>query len=172
MFGENVVGSQIFAPKRHYVDAGLFRAGLPAWQDLEFFIRLLRTAGPARLEDAVTYHWDNSPRTDRVSLQGEERLRTACGTVVQLHAGRNPRRTQQLYLQLFGRLYGVRPTLRDWGNFLELGVWPLGIFRLARIGFRRFVRVRMGWAIPTQARAWRARRTAAAIHQRVRLIKE
>ena len=77
MFGENVVGNQIFAPKRHYLDAGLFRDGLPGWQDLEFFMRMLKIAGPARLDDAVTYHWDNSPRADRVSLKSEEQMRVA-----------------------------------------------------------------------------------------------
>ena len=68
MFRENAVGNQIFAPRQHYIEAGLFRAGLPAWQDLEFFMRMLKTFGPARLVDAATYNWDDSPRNDRVSL--------------------------------------------------------------------------------------------------------
>ena len=172
MFDENVVGSQIFAPKRNFLDAGLFRVGLPAWQDLEFFMRVLKTAGPARLDDAVTYHWDNSVRADRVSLQGEEKLRVACDTVIRLHAGDDRRRIQQLYLQLFGRLYGLSATPRDWWRFLALGVWPRGILRLASIGVRRFVRVRMGWAIPRHVRRWRARRAAVALEQRVGLQKE
>lgn len=132
MFRENVVGNQLFAPRQHYIDAGLFRAGLPAWQDLEFFMRVLKAFGPARLVDAPTYNWDNSPRTDRVSLKSEEKMRLAFDTVCQLHEEAVPRRTQMLYLQLFGRFYGVKPTLDDWRRFLQLGFWPRGCLRLLR----------------------------------------
>lgn len=132
MFRENVVGNQIFAPRRHYLEAGLFRVGLPAWQDLELFMRMLKVYGPARLDAAVTYQWDDTPRDDRVSLGSKERLRMAFDTVVALHAAGNPRRIQQLYLQLLGGYYGVRPTLQDWNRFLALGLWPRGILRLMR----------------------------------------
>ena len=140
MFRENVVGNQIFAPRRHYLDAGLFNAGLPAWQDLEFFMRMLRLAGPARLDDAVTYHWDDSPRGDRISLKNEERMRATFDTVAGLHASGDPRRTQQLYLQLLSGYYGVYPTLLDWRRFAALGPWPAGMLRLLRAIARRTVR--------------------------------
>lgn len=132
MFRENVVGNQIFAPRQHYIDAGLFRSGLPAWQDLEFFMRVLKMFGPARLVDAATYNWDDSPRSDRVSLKSEEKMRLAFDTVRQLHEDAVPRRTQMLYLQLFGRYYGVKPTLGDWLEFLRLGFWPRGCLWLLR----------------------------------------
>lgn len=132
MFRENVVGNQIFAPRRNYVDAGLFRATLPAWQDLEFFMRVLKKFGPAKLVDAPTYNWDNSPRGDRISLKSEEKLRLAFNMVASLHGGSVPRRTQLLYLQLLGRFYGVRPTLKDLSHFLRLGFWPYGWLRLLR----------------------------------------
>lgn len=130
MFRENVIGNQIFAPRPHYIDAGLFRVGLPAWQDLEFFMRVLKTFGRAKLVDAATYNWDDSPRIDRISRQSEEKLRLACQTVSELHQGLVPRRTQLLYLQLFGRYYGVKPTINDWRNFLSHGLWPTGCVRL------------------------------------------
>lgn len=132
MFRANVIGNQIFAPRQHYIDAGLFRVGLPAWQDLEFFMRVLKMFGPARLVAAVTYNWDDSPRTDRISRQSEEKLRLACKTVSELHQGDVPRRGQMLYLQLFGRFYGVRPTFKDLSHFLRLGFWPYGWLRLLR----------------------------------------
>ena len=95
-------------------------------------MRVLKTFGPARLVDAATYNWDDSPRSDRVSLKSEEKMRVAFDTVRQLHEGTVPRRTQMLYLQLFGRFYGVRPTLHDWQRFLQLGFWPRGCLRLLR----------------------------------------
>lgn len=132
MFRENVVGNQIFAPRQHYIEAGLFRAGLPAWQDLEFFMRILKRFGPARLVDVATYNWDNSPRTDRVSLKSEEKMRAAFEAVCQAHVGTVQRREQMLYLQLFGRFYGVKPTLEDWRRFVRLGFWPRGCARMLR----------------------------------------
>ena len=162
MFRENVVGNQMFAPKQHYVEAGLFRAGLPAWQDLEFFMRMLKFHGPARLDDAATYRWDDSPRTDRVSLKNEEKMRTAFDTVVGLHAAGEPRRIQQLYLQLLGGYYGLRPTPRDWQRFLALGPWPRGVLRLLRASMDR--------GAPPVAWARRALRAGAAVQQRLRLL--
>ena len=132
MFRENAVGNQIFAPRQHYIDAGLFRPGLPAWQDLEFFMRVLRTFGPGRLVDAATYNWDDSPRADRVSLKSEEKMRVAFETVNLLHADGNKRRTRLLYLQLFSRFYGIRPQLKDYRNFISAGMSPLGIIRILR----------------------------------------
>lgn len=132
LFRQNFIGNQIFAPRKNCLEAGLFRVGLPAWQDLEFFMRILKRFGSARLVDAATYNWDDSPRTDRISRQSEEKLRLACQTVSELHQGSSPRRAQMLYLQLFGRYYGVKPTLSDWRTFLAHGIWPAGCLRLLR----------------------------------------
>lgn len=129
MFRENVVGNQIFAPKQHYLDAGLFLEGLPAWQDLEFFMRVLKRFGPARLVPQATYHWDNSPRQDRVSRESEHKMRHACETVCRLHCPQSPRRQQQLYLQLFGRFYGIKPKASDYQHFLSN---PKGLLKLLR----------------------------------------
>ncbi len=132
MFRENVIGNQIFAPRRHYLEAGLFRPELPAWQDLEFFMRMLRHRSPARLDDAVTYYWDDSHRPDRISQNGQEKLRLAFDIVREQHAGSDRHRTRQLYLQLFSHYYGVRPTLQDWCQFLAIGLRPPALLRLAR----------------------------------------
>lgn len=137
MFRENVVGNQIFAPRQHYIDAGLFRPDLPAWQDIEFFMRMLKQHGVAYLVDAATYNWDNSPRSDRVSLKAERNLRYAFDAVKASHGGRHARHQQQLYLQLFGKFYGIRPTWDDWRSFIGLGIWPRGIVKLLRTQFAR-----------------------------------
>lgn len=132
MFAGNVVGNQIFAPKSHFIEAGLFNPALPAWQDLEFFMRVLKAFGPGRLVDRATYNFENSPRQDRISQKGEDKMRTAFEIVRDAHAMGDPRLTQQLYLQLFARLYGIRPTARDYLDFVRLGVWLPGLLRMTR----------------------------------------
>lgn len=130
MFKENLVGNQIYAPRRNYLDAGLFNVGLPAWQDLEFFMRMLKVCGPARLDDAATYHWDDSVRPDRISLKGEAKIRMAFNAVRDLHAEGCRRRTRHLYSQLFR--YGVRPTREDLERFATLGMSLQGLVRMLR----------------------------------------
>lgn len=132
MFAANVVGNQIFAPRRHFIEAGLFNPALPAWQDLEFFMRVLKTFGPGRLVDRATYNFENSPRQDRISQKSEEKMRLAFEIVRDAHAMGDRRLTQQLYLQLFARLYGIRPTARDYLDFVRLGVWLPGLLRMTR----------------------------------------
>jgi glycosyltransferase involved in cell wall biosynthesis len=130
MFRENLVGNQIYAPKRNFLDAGLFNIGLPAWQDLEFFMRMLKVCGPAHLVDAATYVWDDSVRADRISLKGEEKIRLAFNAVLALHAEGDRRRMRHLYSQLFR--YGVRPTRQDIEKFTTLGMSAQGLFRMIR----------------------------------------
>ncbi len=132
MFRQNVVGNQVFAPKSHLVDAGLFRVDMPAWQDLEFFMRVLRTFGPARLVDRPSYNFENSPRADRISATGESKLRTAYAMVDAAHSEGIARRSQALYLQLFAQVYGIRPRVGDYRRFASLGFWPRGLARLLR----------------------------------------
>lgn len=132
MFAGNAVGNQIFAPRSHFIEAGLFNPELPAWQDLEFFMRVLKTFGPGRLVDKATYNFENSPRKDRISQKSEARMRKAFEIVRDTHAQGDCRLTQQLYLQLFARLYGIRPTVKDYLEFVRLGVWLPGLLRLTR----------------------------------------
>jgi glycosyltransferase involved in cell wall biosynthesis len=135
LFTHNCVGNQIFAPKSHFIDAGLFDEGLPAWQDLEFFMRILGRFGSAKLLDEPTYMFDDSPRPDRISAASRGRIERACTLVAQRHASGSRRRRQRLLLQMFSRYYGFRPTMSDWSSFLSDGVWPGGIARLLRATF-------------------------------------
>lgn len=133
MFSENVVGNQIFAPTAHFHAAGLFNPAMPAWQDLEFFMRVLKTHGPAKLVDGATYNFENSPREDRISQKSESQLRAAFEIVRDEHACGDRRKTQQLYLQLFARLYGIRPSIKDYLDFVKLGVWLPGLIRMTKV---------------------------------------
>lgn len=136
MFVENVVGNQIFAPRSHFLDAGLFNPELPAWQDLEFFMRVLKLFGPGRLVNKATYNFENSPRKDRISQRSEDKLRRALGILVDSHTHGNGRRVQMLYLQLFARLYGVKPSIKDYTKFASLGLWFPGFVGLIKATLR------------------------------------
>ena len=130
MFRENLVGNQIFAPKGHYLEAGLFNVALPAWQDLEFFMRVLKVGGAARLDDAPTYFWDDSSRADRISKKSAEKIRLAFNAVADIHAEGNRQRLRHLYSQLYR--YGVRPTRADLERIATLGMSPHGLLRMLR----------------------------------------
>lgn len=130
LFEFNAIGNQIFAPKAHFLEAGLFDPSLPAWQDLELFIRMLRRFGTAHLLDCATQVYDDTPKPDRISVKAEGRIREAYRQVVARHATASPRNAQKLYFHLFSRYYGVRPTVRDWVDFMRLGLWPRGLLKL------------------------------------------
>lgn len=41
----NYIGNQIFAPKHHFLDAGLFDPEMPAWQDWDLWLRMSKLYG-------------------------------------------------------------------------------------------------------------------------------
>jgi glycosyltransferase involved in cell wall biosynthesis len=132
MFESNLLGNQIFAPRAHFLEAGLFDTELPLWQDLEFFMRVLQRFGPGRLLDMPTYVFDIAPRDDRVSTPSRERLQRAFQRVAARHAADSGRKRQQLFLQMFSWYYGTRPELRDFAYFMGQGVWVGGFARLVK----------------------------------------
>lgn len=136
LFEFNHVGNQIFAPKQTFVEAGLFDVNMPAWQDMEFFFRVLKKFGCASLLDIPTQIMDDTPRTDRISIKSRARLHHAYSLFVAKHCQESQRNAQKLFLQMFSRFYSNRPTLSDWLIFLKLGFWPKGILRLLVATFR------------------------------------
>jgi len=135
LFESNLVGNHIFAPKSHYVDVGMFDELLPAWQDMDLFIRILSRFGRAHLLDMPTYLYDHSPRTDRISTRAIS-VRNAADILITKHAANFPRKSQQLFLQAFGDHYKIRPNIVDWVRFCRWGFWPKGMFRLLRATIR------------------------------------
>jgi glycosyltransferase involved in cell wall biosynthesis len=122
----NYIGNQIFAPKRVFVGAGLFDERLPAWQDLELFMRVVRKFGTARLLDMPLYRFDVTPSRDRISSK-QDKVRAAYKMVSDLHFSEDPRGRQQLMLQIFSPYYRIRPTWKDTADFVGLGFWPRGL---------------------------------------------
>lgn len=141
MFVENVVGNQIFAPREHYIRAGLFDTSLQVWQDLEFFIRVLKTFGTGYLVDSYSYIYDNSPRPDRISSKKLSAIRAAYKTIIDKHCPPDsPRLAQYLYTQAFTPFYGAAAEYQDYKEIVRLGFWPYGIYKLARSNIRKYVR--------------------------------
>lgn len=136
LFEFNHIGNQVFAPKSHYIEAGLFNETLPAWQDMEMFFRIVNMFGTAHLLDCGTQLYDDSPKQDRISIKAEGKIREAFRQFSALHTVNSPRNAQALMLQMFSTHYGVRPGVADFINFIKLGIWPKGLLRMIRALFR------------------------------------
>lgn len=126
----NYIGNQVFAPREHFLEAGLFDTNMPAWQDLDFLIRLLQRFGTAHLLDMPTYLFDTTMRPDRISLQ-EKKIRNAFERIARKHADR-PGSQRSFFLQMFQEGYGLSPSLRDWLRFLSWKGFPKGMVRMLR----------------------------------------
>jgi|SRR5215469_11434755 len=131
LFDYNYIGNQIFAPRTHFIEAGLFDEQLPAWQDLEFFIRVLQKFGTAHLLDMPTYLFDVTEKPDRISQQ-ERKIRHAFALVAEKHANRDTARKKTLFLQMFQEGYTIAPSGADWIWFLRSGQFPKGLLRMFR----------------------------------------
>jgi glycosyltransferase involved in cell wall biosynthesis len=131
IFEYNYIGNQVFAPRSHFVEAGLFDERMPAWQDLEFFIRLLQKFGKAHLLDMPTYLFDVTKRPDRISLQ-EKKIRKAFALAAAKHAQGDVVREKSLFLQMFQDGYSIAPNALDWVWFLRSGHLPKGLLRMVR----------------------------------------
>lgn len=122
MFRYNQIGNQLFTRRDWLLEIGGYDVGMPAWQDLDVFIRLLRRHGPARLVDHGTYEIDLEERPDRISRLPRERIESACRRLQSKHPDVPASLRQALFLQLFGDHYDFRPGARDVLTFLRLGL--------------------------------------------------
>lgn len=127
----NSIGNQIFAPKSHYTEVGMFDETMPAWQDLELFMRITKKFGDARLLDAKLYNFDVTPSDNRISSK-EPRIREAYQKVVKAHFPDDKRAQQLLTLQVFSHYYGFKPKRGDLVKFMQLGLWPRGYVKMLR----------------------------------------
>lgn len=112
LFQQNVIGNQVFAPREHFFGAGLFDEQLPAWQDLDLFIRILLKYGAAYLVPVATYFFDDGDRNDRISSKGE-RVRAAKARIAAKHQNLDPRLLLSLHMQMFNGFYDIPPTFED-----------------------------------------------------------
>ncbi|SEK52395.1 Glycosyltransferase involved in cell wall bisynthesis [Roseateles sp. YR242] len=141
MLDANHVGNQLFGPRERFISAGLFDEEMPAWQDLEFFYRILKLHGPARLLDLPTYVFDVSPRPDRISSKSKQKVLRACQLMFAKHGQNNGRVMQLMLLQVFSEYYGFRPDATDMRQFMKLGWWAEGWYQMVRRWLREPAKV-------------------------------
>lgn len=141
-FDSNYVGNQVFAPKVHYLGAGLFDESMPAWQDLEFFYRMTKLYGRAHLLDVPSYVFDDAPRLDRISSKRKETMLKACFLMHEKHGDNSNRKLQRLLLQVYSDCYAFNISVAEIYRFARLGFWPLGYMKL----IKRFARRKAGLA--------------------------
>jgi glycosyltransferase involved in cell wall biosynthesis len=111
----NAVGNQVFTTPQRMKDAGRFDPAMPAWQDWDMWVRLIKTGGPAYSIQANTYIMDISHEFERITKKSSEKIIRAAHLFYQKHCQRG---------DLAGMLYSlagydqIRLTLRDLGVML------------------------------------------------------
>jgi glycosyltransferase involved in cell wall biosynthesis len=112
----NAVGNQVFTTPQRMKDAGCFDPEMPAWQDWEMWVRLIKTGGPALSIRANTYIMDISHEFERITQKSSDKIIRAARMFYQKHCERD---------DLAGLLYSlggyeqVRLTLGDIGVMLR-----------------------------------------------------
>jgi glycosyltransferase involved in cell wall biosynthesis len=137
MFSHNFIGNQIFCPKKHLVDVGLFDEEMPAWQDMDLFMRVLKAFGDARLLDEPTYICDVAMDRQRIS-RNHRRVRMACDRLIAKYHDQPSCRHRRLFLQMFSPFYGIGPSPSDWLRLWRWGLRRDDVISLARASLRSF----------------------------------
>lgn len=112
----NDVGNQVFTTPQRMKEAGCFDPEMPAWQDWEMWVRLIKTGGPARSIKANTYIMDISHEFERITQKSSEKMLRAARIFYKKHCKR---------ADLAGVLYSlggydqIRLTLGDMGVILR-----------------------------------------------------
>lgn len=117
----NVVGNQIFTLTERVKACGMFDINMPAWQDFDLFMRVLKEFGPAKLLDSALYRLSIDDRPDRISRSKKDRIISAFERLAAKHPEIDNRLKQLLFLQVFGSLYSHRPNPADIAKFLTYG---------------------------------------------------
>lgn len=71
----NIVGNQIFAPREHFIGAGLFDSSLPCWQDWDMWLRMAALYGEFVNCQNSSYVMDLSSTSERISTRPEFSIR-------------------------------------------------------------------------------------------------
>ncbi len=138
LFFYNLIGNQVFTRRDYAIEAGLFDEHMPAWQDLDLFMRLVKLHGVALLVDEPLYVLELAPRADRISLSGAK-VQAAYERLAAKVANHRPVMRQGLFLQRFGKLYGYGMSAKDVREFFQFGIHARTLRRLAGILSRQVV---------------------------------
>jgi glycosyltransferase involved in cell wall biosynthesis len=106
----NAVGNQVFTTPQLMKDAGCFDPEMPAWQDWEMWVRLIKTSGPALSIKTNTYIMDISHEFERITQKSAEKMLRAARMFYQKHCQNgNPAGV----LSSLGGYDQIKLTLRD-----------------------------------------------------------
>lgn len=84
----NAVGNQVFTTPQRMKDAGCFDADMPAWQDWDMWVRLIKTGGPAHNIGANSYLMDISHEFERITGKSSEKILRAARIFYKKHCQR------------------------------------------------------------------------------------
>lgn len=112
----NMVGNQVFTTPQRMMDAGGFDKDMPAWQDWDMWVRLIKTAGPAHNIKANTYIMDISHEFERITQKSSEKILRAARMFYEKHC--QPGDLAGLLYSL-GGYDQIRLTLGDIGVMLR-----------------------------------------------------
>jgi glycosyltransferase involved in cell wall biosynthesis len=135
MFLHNFIGNQVFCPRRYLLEIGGFDEQMPAWQDMELFMRLVQRFGVAKRVAEPTYVCYVDGGRERIS-GNEKKLRAAYAKLIEKHRDLPEVRRQQLLLQMFSPFYGFKPTRADWQRMLKPGTPATLWWRFLRANLR------------------------------------
>jgi len=137
LFHHNHIGNQIFARRATYLEVGLFDEQMPAWQDLELFMRMVDRFGPAKLVPEPLYLLADDDRSDRISKKKKPKLIDAYERIVRKWPDVAREDKQRLFLQLLAPFYGFPIEPADLGKYFSLGISPMACARMAKLVFVR-----------------------------------
>lgn len=112
----NAVGNQVFTTPQRMKDAGAFDPAMPAWQDWDMWVRLIKTGGPAYSIQANTYIMDISHEFERITKKSSEKIVRAAHLFYEKHC--QPGDRAGLLYSLAG-YDQIRLTLGDLGVMLR-----------------------------------------------------
>lgn len=73
----NILGNQVFAPREHYIEAGLFDPTMPAWQDWDLWLRMSEKFGEFININRFSYTVDECHDFGRITAKNENKIRQA-----------------------------------------------------------------------------------------------
>lgn len=145
LFYHNFIGNQIFCPTPYLRAVGGFDENMPALQDLELFMRLVRKFGPARLVPDYSYLCYVDDGRERISKNAEKRY-DAFDKIVQKNSQAPSYLRPYLFMQLFSPFYGTVPSLSDWRRMIRLGATPALLAKMLRVTVRNALVAARGYA--------------------------
>lgn len=98
----NILGSNVFAPRKHYLDSGLFDPQMPAWQDWDLWLRMSKKFGYFLNINKFTYMVDESHDNERITAKDESKIREAMYLLAQKIEDITVREKSSLILAMYG----------------------------------------------------------------------